>query len=348
MSSFDFTIAEVADEGLIAAKRIGRNPDGTWRVSHYDYARWWRFALAECASIEAMAARLRSLATQPRSCILMGAPVAGLDLTRVHLRRWANPKDATLRAVERRWIVLDFDDVIVPIGLGRAERLAEAALYTREHVLPPEFRDVCMIAIPSASTGWRGDDAARLKLFVVLDRAWPLETLKDWVTGARVCDELPLDPAVVQAGQPVYTARPVFIGMDDPVPASCRAVILPGSADTVSLVVDRYVAKAVRIRAQVKAAAGACGRNWKQLLALTVGGETGFFEPLSKGIGAAARAGANAAEIEGFIAALLTQRADPGRRRQYGAAWVRRSLHSFRRRDDAARAAALNSFSQEP
>ena len=79
---FSFTIAEVADEGLIAAKRIGRNPDGSLWKSHYDNATWWRFAPADCASIEAMAARLRSLAAQPRKCILMGAPVAGLDLTR--------------------------------------------------------------------------------------------------------------------------------------------------------------------------------------------------------------------------------------------------------------------------
>ena len=85
-----------------------------------------------------------------------------------------------------------------------------------------------------------------------------------------------------------------------------------------SLVVDRYAAKATTIRAQVRSAATVCGGNWKQLLALTVGGDTGFFEPLTRGIGAAVRAGASAAEIEGFVAALLAQRADPGRRRQYG------------------------------
>ena len=168
---FAFTIAEVADEGLIAAKRIGRNPDGSLWKSHYDHATWWRFALAECASIEAMAARLRSLATQPRRCIVMGAPVAGLDLTAAHRRWWADPKDATLRAVERRWIVLDCDDVIVPAGLGRGDRLVDAALYVRDRLLPPEFRDVRMIAIPSASTGLQGDAVARLKLFVPLDRA---------------------------------------------------------------------------------------------------------------------------------------------------------------------------------
>jgi hypothetical protein len=345
---FAFTVAEVADAGLIAAKRIGRNPDGSLRVSHYDKPVLWRFALAECGSIEAMATRLGPLAAQPRKCILMGAPVAGLDLTAVHRRRWADPKDATLRAVARQWLVLDCDDVIVPAGLGRAERLADAALYIREHMLPPEFRGVCMIAIPSASTGLRSDDVARLKLFVALDRAWPLVTLKDWVVGVRACDALPLDPAVVQAGQPIYVARPVFIGMNDLVPASCRVVILPWDTDTACLVVDRYAAKTVAIRAQVKSAATVCGRNWKQLLALTVGGDTGFFEPLSRGIGAAVRTGASAAEIEGFVAALLAQRADPGRIRQYGQAWVRRSLRSFRRRDDAARAAGLNNFSTEP
>lgn len=88
------------------------------------------------------------------------------------------------------------------------------------------------------------------------------------------------------------------------------------------------------------------------MLALTVGGDTGFFEPLTRGLGAAVRVGASASEIEGFVAALLTERADPGRRRQYGPVWVRRSLLSFRRRDAAAHAAAhaaaLAAFSKEP
>jgi hypothetical protein len=122
-------------------------------------------------------------------------------------------------------------------------------------------------------------------------------------------------------------------GMDDPVPPAHRAVILPVSADA---------------GAQGMAVTTACGRNWKQLLALTVGGEAGFFKPLTRGIGAAVRAGASASEIEGFIAALLVKRADPGRIRQYGSTWVRRTIGSFRTRDAAARAAALDNFSKEP
>ena len=271
---FSFTVAEVADEGLIAAKRIGRNPDGSIWKSHYDHATWWRFEPADCGSIEAMAARLWSLAAQPSKCVVIGAPVVGLDLRAVHRRRWADPKDATLRALDLRWLPLDIDDATVPAGLERADRLLEAALYVRDHLAPPEFRGVRMIAIPSASTGLQGDAIARLKLFVILDRAWPLATLKAWAWAVKVCDGLPLDSAVIQAGQPIYTARPVFIGMDDPVLSHCRAVILPGSADAVALVADRYAAKATRIGAQVRGAASACRGDWKKLLALTVGGET--------------------------------------------------------------------------
>jgi hypothetical protein len=344
---FSFTIAEVADAGRLAVKRITRHRDGSVSKSHYDNVYLWRFEPAECGLLEAMAARLQLLATASRRCLVMGAPIDGLDLTRPHRRLWAESKVATLRAVNRSWIPLDCDDVIVPAGLGRGNRLVDAALYVRECVLPPEFRGVHMIAIPSASTGLQGDGVARLKLFVLLDRAWPLDTMKAWALGAKVCDALPLDSAPIQAGQPIYTGRPIFIGMTDPVPVHCRAVVLPGSADTVSLVIDRYAAKATKIHARVKFAATACRGNWKQLLALTVGSESGYFEPLTRGIGAAVRTGASPSEIEGFVIALMRLRADPARIQQYNAAWISRSIQSFRRRDAAARAAMLAEFPQE-
>jgi hypothetical protein len=346
--SFAFTVAEVLDEGLIAAKRIGRHPGGPLWKSHYDRPILWRFAPAAEASHEAMSARLRSLAAQPRRCVVMGAPVEGLDVRKPQRRLSADPATATLRAMDRSWLPLDLDDVTVPAGLGRADRLADAALHVRDQLLPPEFRGVRMVAVPSASTGLQGDAVARLRLFVALDRALPLATLKDWARGAKVCDALPLDPSVIQVGQPIYTARPVFTGgMSDPVPVSLHAVILSGRAGTVSLVVGRYAPKAAEIRVQVKFAATACGRNWKQLLALTVGSDTGFFEPLTRGVGVAVRAGARAEEIEGFVIALLVQRADPARRRQYGPVWVRRTIRSFQRRDEAARRDLAERFPSE-
>jgi hypothetical protein len=311
---FSFTIAEVADVGRLAVKRITRRRDGSISKSHYDDVYLWRFESGECGSLAAMAARLQLLATASRRCLVMGAPIDGLDLSRPQRRLWADPKIATLRALDRSWMPLDCDDGIVPAGYDGGDRLVDAALFVRECVLPPEFRGVRMIAIPSASTGLQGDGVARLKLFVLLDRLWPLGTMKAWALGAKVCDALPLDSAPIQAGQPIYTGRPIFIGMADPVPAHCRAIILPGESNTVSLVVDRYAAKATEIRARMKFAAVACSGKWRQLLALTLGGETGFFEPLTRGIGAAVRAGASPCvhgppELEGGQGAVYLRRA---------------------------------------
>jgi hypothetical protein len=97
-----------------------------------------------------------------------------------------------------------------------------------------------------------GDSVARLRLFAALDRAHPLGALKDWAKGARACLNLPLDASVLQAGQPIYTARPKFTGMDDPVPRGMRAVILPGSKDTVTLDVGRFDVKPEMVRLTAK------------------------------------------------------------------------------------------------
>ena len=220
---FAFTIAKVGHVGLIAAKQIVRNPDGTIWKSHYDRPLRWRFEPAEYASIEAMAAQLTPLAVEPQKCIVMGKPLPHLDLSKGHRRVWANINLATLYAPHRRWLPLDMDDVTVPTGLGRAERLVEAALHVRDYLLPPEFRGVRMIAIPSASTGMQGDAVARLKLFAALDRAWPLED----VEGLGGGEDLPtpwrwIRAPIEERGNPSYVARPIFTGMADPVPAALR------------------------------------------------------------------------------------------------------------------------------
>ena len=124
------------------------------------------------------------------------------------------PATATLCGPDRAWLPLDFDDVTVPAGLGHGERLVEAALFVRDHLLPDEFHGVRMIAVPSASTGRQGDSIARLRLFAALDRPHPLRAMKDWAKGrggdARYCRSTPRS---FKAGQPIYTARPIFVSI---------------------------------------------------------------------------------------------------------------------------------------
>jgi hypothetical protein len=358
--SFGFTVCEAAEEGLIAAKRITRRPDGSLCISHYDKVTWWRFLRVVVASHEALADRLSGLAMLPRCMFVMGCPIGSLDLGKKHLRRWAVPAEATLCALGRAWMPLDFDDVAVPAGLGCPHRLGDAALHVRDCLLPEEFHGVRMVAAPSARTGMVGDSVVRLRLFAALDRAHPLEALKDWAKGVRACLNLPLDASVLQAGQPIYTARPIFTGMEDPVPRGMRAIILPGSKDTVTLDVGRFdvkpeivassgkekvprvpkhLGKAPVVEGTVPCSAISSGQDWRRRLEATVGGPDGFFEPLTRGIGLAVGVGAPSAEIEGAVAALLARRADAARQTAYSAEWVRRSISSFEERDAAGRAA---------
>ena len=351
--AFAFTICTATKRGKFAVKQVtlGATVD-------YDRVKWWRFEPVVEASHEAMADRLRALALQPKCMIVMGAPLAGLDLSHHHLRRWANPATATLRAPDRAWLPLDFDDVTVPAGLGHGDRLVEAALFVRDHLLPDEFHGVRMIAVPSASTGRRGDNIARLRLFAALDRPHPIRTMKDWAKGAAATLDTPIDSAVIQAGQPIYTGRPLFIqsvrringqdireGVIDPVPRALHAVILPGDRDTVALVIDRFAPRLAMIEAKVNHAARICGSNWRALLDATLGDSEGYFMPLTRAIGVAVRAGAHTDEIEATVTTMLALRADPGRRARYGRPWVVSTIESFRMRDQEIRAAHQHALS---
>lgn len=345
MNAFEFTICTVADAGKTAVKRI--TPTET---IPYAYVKWWRFEPAVETSLEGMAERLRGLALQPKKMIVMGSPVAGLDLRQMHRRLSAAAQvdagTATLCGPDRLWIPIDLDDVSVPFPFGRGSRLVEAATFVRDNLLPPEFHGVRMIAVPSASTGRKGDTVARLRLFAAFDRAHPLKSLKDWAKGAAATLDLPIDSSPVQAGHPTYTGRPVFEDVGDPVPHALHATILAGNRDFVALEVDRFAPKLAAIEAKVDRVAHACGSNWRGLLNSMVGGDEGFCIPLTRGIGVAVRAGAAADEIHAVVASLLAARADPGRRRQYGRSWVQQAIDSFRRRDDATRAATQHAWSQ--
>jgi hypothetical protein len=339
--AFAFTICKTAEPGKIAVKRITPT-----RTIQYDKVSWWRFEPAIENSLEAMAERLRALALKPRRMIVMGAPLPSLDLSRPHRRLWAERRTATLDAPVRSWLPIDLDNVVVPKGLGRAERLTEAALFVRDRLLPDEFHGARMIVVPSASTGRKGDCTARLRLFVALASPHSLWAMKNWAKGAAATLELPIDSAPIQAGQPVYTGRPIFEGVDDPVPRALHAQVLDGDRDIVALVVDQFALKLAASEAKIDRVIRGCGRNWRALLDATVGDDEHFFVPLTRGIGVAVRAGAHPDEIEATVATLLALRADPGRRAQYGQPWVKRTIESFRLRDDATRAAHKRALSR--
>ena len=162
----------------------------------------------------------------------------------------------SIECPERRWIPLDLDDVEVPNGYGAPDKLAEAAYFIRDNLLPGYFRGVRCIAASTSSTGRKGPGIARLRLFFVLSRPADNDALYSWA--CNISDshqDLGLDPSVLRPYQPIYTARPIFRGMADPVPVWGRVRLLDGYTDEVELELPRVRERKKR---EPKAFAGAC------------------------------------------------------------------------------------------
>ena len=339
LPGFAATRLVVQGQGKLATKQIRRGGDGCLeKIDYSEGAKWWRMSPFAAADHGAMAAELEKLATMPRSLLVMGDCVPGLDLALEHRRRWAasEPLENTLRAVPRAWLAIDADDAPVPAPLGDAERLVEGAIHVRDRQLPPEFSNATMLVSPTSSSGLRGPTLFRGRLWFLLDRPIPLADLRAWAMGVRAVGG-PVDPAVMQAGQPIFTARPQFVGMDDPIPPHLLATVVSGVRDRVDLNADRYAVKVAEIERRLQSVVACTGLDWRSFLRSTLGGELSFHEPLKMGLGRAARSGETDEAIIAFTLALLAKRADPARRAQYNAAWIGRTLKSFRAKDGHTR-----------
>ena len=203
----------------------------------------------------------------------------------------------------------------------------------RDKVLPPEFHGIAAAATATSSSGLKGDTLARLRLFFALDRPQSLDVLRRWARGAHAAG-LPVDPAVIQAGQPIYTARPLFQGIADPVPPRLHAFGLEGSrGDRVSLVADRYEAAASGADRAAMFAPGPMPNDWRRYMRAALGGTDGFFAPLTRALGIAARDLNDENEIIAFARALVIARADTGRVAHYSEDWMRATLRRFKAAD---------------
>jgi hypothetical protein len=180
---------------------------------------------------------LQWLATEPNKFIIRGRLKPGL--TGWH-RRLFRGSDATIDCDDRSWIALDLDGVEVPSGLGAPDKLVEAGYHIRDRMLPSYFRGIRCIAAATSSTGRMGPTVARLRLFFLLSQPAPNESLYAWCEDlSRRQGSLRLDPSVMLAQQPIYSARPIFRDMKDPVPEWSRARLLDGYEDYAMIEVPR-------------------------------------------------------------------------------------------------------------
>jgi hypothetical protein len=187
----------------------------TWRrdgsCESYDLAK--RFDLGEVVArdLGELHHLLTRLLDKPRVCVLRGAIA---DPARVRgVRRLVHPdretgEAPTLRDVPRAWLALDMDNVPLPAQVDVRDLAAcgDAAL----RLLPKAFHGVAHIVAATASHGVK--QGARLRLWFLLHRPTTGAELRRWLRDAAV------DHAVFGAAQAIFTARPRFTGLADPVP----------------------------------------------------------------------------------------------------------------------------------
>jgi hypothetical protein len=224
--------------GVLATKTIFA--DGT--ETGYDSAKNFWFRYRELEYLEDFAKALEWMATEPRRFIIRGQLLPELDIKLCHYRRILSRRDgpATLWCPPRWWIVLDLDGVMVPHGLGAPDKVAEAGYFIRDNLLPGEFRSIRCVVVATSSTGRKGADKVWMRMFFLLSRPADNDVLYWWTASLSAAHpELKLDPSVIQAMQPIYTARPIFRGMADPVPSWGRVRVLDGGDDYLSLSLAR-------------------------------------------------------------------------------------------------------------
>ena len=193
------------------------------------YDAGYRFAVTEyaVAGIHEVGRLIDQVRRDPRNFLVMGEPLPDVDL-RDCQRLLYQHKDGTppsFRAVPRRWLSLDFDDVPGPFAFDTAD--AElAALYCRTK-LPSEFHRASLVYQTTSSAGFK--HGCRVRLFFWLDRAiTPAEA-------ARWLSRCPVAPSVRRPVQPIYVADPTLErGVSDPVKGE-RFGIVDDQADVVTV-----------------------------------------------------------------------------------------------------------------
>ena len=235
VSAFQFSVLTCARRSQFATKII--HADG--KETPYSLVKYFHFKYCEIDSLDDFAkVALTWLADQSDKFIIRGQLKPGLSGPQ---RRLIHPKDgnpATLECPPRRWIPLDIDGALVPAGLGAPDKLAEAGYHIRDNVLPSYFRGVRCIASATASTGRKGPTIGRLRLFFELAEAADNKSLCVWITALSEKYTF-IDPKVMEAQQPIYTARPWFRGCEDPVPQWGRIRVLDGYEDQLEFEMPR-------------------------------------------------------------------------------------------------------------
>jgi len=200
----------LTSKGPLATKRITAVPGGPPKIEGYSKAKHFSVEEVPVSGFPEMAAVLATLVNRPRSLLIRGQPIEGVDRNNMLRRvRARGNEPATLKAKARHWFAVEFDSVPCPSGIDRLHEPDRVVEHVIE-LLPPEFQGASCWWTFTSGHGIK--PGIRIRLWFWLDRPVEDWEFKTWLAGA------PVDLSLYSPAQAIYVAKPVFIGMADPVP----------------------------------------------------------------------------------------------------------------------------------
>ncbi len=225
------TILTCRGEDLMATKLFYAQEDGTINKESFSAGKFFKHEEKQVSNIYELAEVFDNLLNEPKKFVIRGkAKKAAGEI----VRRKTHAPHAAFDAVPRRWVMLDIDKQECPAYFDPAKNPEEVARWALG-LLPEPFRNVtcfCKFSASQSVPGKIGDaPQSRVSMHIVFwcDRAASEEEWKRYFKG----NPAPIDRALFSPVQIHYTARPIFQGIDDPVPR--RTCVLKGDNDVLTV-----------------------------------------------------------------------------------------------------------------
>ena len=210
-----------------AAKRFSRDKEtGAVHVESYGRAKSFMVNVYGLTNIRLMAKGLANVESWSNSFLIRGHSLNGEQVQktfrRIHPRKFEDGtvEEATFESAAHHWVPLDIDSLPCPDGLDPINDPGAAVEHIVSH-LPTEFRGATCFWQHTASAGVK--PGIRMRLYFWANRLLSDDELKTWLgatddAGQRL---YPVDLSIFTPVQPIYTARPTFEDVPDPVPQRC-------------------------------------------------------------------------------------------------------------------------------
>jgi hypothetical protein len=215
---------------------------------------------------------------EPTEAVIYGALRPELGRRAMNIPRLLFPRGddnpATIAEAAHHWVLLDVDGIVCPEGLDPVTEPERAAAHVI-CLLPEEFHGAAHWWQLTGSAGFK--PGIRMRLAFWMDRKLTGQDVKVWLSGVKG-----LDLSIYTANQPIYVAKPIFEGVEDPVPR--RSGVCDG--DVVSPPEKRPAADPTKPDdpwgMPQKGLSGY--REWRAAIGDHADGR-GFFEPIKSAIG---------------------------------------------------------------